>query len=38
VPYSGADELAMRLLGWPERPAYALELLEFERPRAGAAW
>jgi hypothetical protein len=32
VPYGRADALAMRALGWPERPAALLELLEFEAP------
>jgi hypothetical protein len=31
VPYGRVDHLAMRVLGWPERPAYLLELLEFDR-------
>jgi hypothetical protein len=33
VPYGRVDRLAMRALGWPERPDYLLELLEFERGR-----
>jgi hypothetical protein len=31
VPYGRVHRLAMRALGWPERPAYLLELLEFDR-------
>jgi hypothetical protein len=30
-PYGSVDRLAMRALRWPERPAYLLELLEFDR-------
>jgi hypothetical protein len=30
VPYGWTDHLAMRLLGWRERPNHVLELIEFE--------
>ena len=31
VPYSAADHLAIKLLGWPEEPGFHYQLTEFQR-------